>query len=87
MNSDYQFKPGDLIEVFDSSVLANRAPYPVIHPHNGEKGVVIKTSDMSVPESTSAFDSLMTAITGQWLVDCLLSGKVVSIEPEYLRKL
>ena len=54
---------------------------------SGEKGVVIKTLDMSDPERTSAFDSLITAITGQWLVDCLINGKIASIEPEYLRKL
>ena len=43
MNSDCQFKPGDLIEVFDASALAKRLPYPVIHPYHKQRGVVIKT--------------------------------------------
>lgn len=80
-----RFTPGDLIQVFDNSALANRQPYPVIHPYHKQKGIVIKTLVIQDPERTSSFDALMSAISGEWLVECLIDGEITSIEPEYLR--
>ena len=84
MNSDCQFKPGDLIEVFDASALAKRLPYPVIHPYHKQRGVVIKTCVVGNRERASSFDLLMSAISGKWLVKCLIDEEIVSIEPEYI---
>jgi len=82
-----KFKPGDLIQVFDKSELANRDPYPFIHPYNKQKGIVIRALVVNDHKNVSSFDALMGTISGEWLVECLIDGELTSIEPEYLIKI